>query len=97
MEEIMLTVLVLLSVLLLVFQLILVARVLIDVFPVLAGPRGQSPVLHRVRMGVYRATEPVLAQVRRVLRPVRVGSISIDLAMPAVLIAVIVLRSLLPW
>ena len=90
-------VLVLLSVLLLIFQLVLVARILIDVFPVLAGPRGRSPALRRARIGVYRATEPVLAPVRRVLRPVRVGSISLDLAMPAVLITVILMRSLLPW
>jgi YggT family protein len=90
-------VLVLLSVLLLIFQLVLVARILIDLFPALAGPRGGSPGLRRSRAGLYRATEPVLAPVRRVLRPVRVGSISVDLAMPAVLITVILLRSLLPW
>ena len=90
-------VLVLLSVLLLVFQLVLVARILIDWFPVLAGPRGRSPGLRRVGVGVYRATEPVLKPVRRVLRPVRVGSITLDLAVPAVLITVILLRSLLPW
>ena len=91
------TVLVLLSVLLLIFQLVLVTRILIDLFPVFAGPRGRSPGLRRVRVGVYRVTEPVLAPVRRVLRPVRVGSGAFDLAMPAVLITVILLRSLLPW
>ncbi|MEP6560210.1 MAG: YggT family protein [Nakamurella sp.] len=90
-------VLVLLSVLLLIFQLVLVARILVDLVPVLAGPRGRAPGLRRARAGVYRVTEPVLVPVRRVLRPVRVGSVHFDLAMPAVLIAVILLRSLLPW
>jgi YggT family protein len=91
------SVLVLLSVLLLAFQWVLLARVLIDWIPVLAGPRGRPAGQRRIRMVVYRVTEPVLAPVRRVLRPVRIGPVSLDLAMPALLIAVVVLRTLLPW
>ena len=38
-------------------------------------------------------TEPMIGPVRRVLKPVRFGSISIDLAFTAVFVAVIVLRT----
>jgi YggT family protein len=37
--------------------------------------------------------EPVIGPVRRVLKPVRLGSVSLDLAFTAVFAAVIVLRS----
>ena len=39
-------------------------------------------------------TEPVLAPVRRVLPPVRLGSMSIDLAFTAVFVLVMVLRTI---
>jgi YggT family protein len=35
----------------------------------------------------------VIAPVRRVLRPVRIGSLSLDLAFTAVFVAVLILRS----
>jgi YggT family protein len=38
-------------------------------------------------------TEPVIGPVRRVLKPVRLGSVSVDLAFTAVFIAVVVLRT----
>jgi len=41
----------------------------------------------------HAVTEPVIAPVRRVLRPVRVGSVSIDLAFTAVFVAVLLLRT----
>jgi YggT family protein len=39
-------------------------------------------------------TEPVIGRVRRVLRPVRAGGLSIDLAFTAVFIAALILRSI---
>ena len=57
-------------------------------------PRGAG------RSGLYQAhrithaiTEPVIGPVRRVLKPVRLGSVSIDLAFTTVFVAVIVLRT----
>ena len=38
-------------------------------------------------------TEPVIAPVRGVLKPVRIGSVGIDLAFTAVFLAVIILRT----
>jgi YggT family protein len=42
----------------------------------------------------HAGTEPVLAPVRRVLRPVRAGGISIDLAFTAVFVVALILRSI---
>jgi YggT family protein len=39
-------------------------------------------------------TEPVIKPVRRVLRPVRAGGLSIDLAFTAVFIAALIVRSI---
>jgi YggT family protein len=82
----------LLGTILLVFELVLVARVVLDWVGVLAP--GGSTVLARARYLVRRLTEPVIAPVRRVLPPLRIGPVSLDLAFTAVFIAVIVLRSL---
>lgn len=76
---------------LLVFELALVARMVIDWVGVLA-PVGASR-LGRARACTYAVTEPVLAPVRSVVTPLRLGTTSIDLAFPAVFFAVVVLRS----
>lgn len=74
-----------------VFVLLLIARLVLDWAGVLtSGPRwvGQARAL------THSGTEPVIAPVRRVLRPVRAGGLSIDLAFTAVFIAVLILRSI---
>ncbi len=80
---------------LVLFELLLIARIVVDLVGSLArsGARyeeGLSPV----RRVVYRLTEPVLAPVRRVVRPVRVGGVSFDIAVTLVFVAVIVARQL---
>jgi YggT family protein len=82
----------LLGTVLLLFELVLVARIVLDWVGVLAP--GGSFRLVRARQVVHRITEPVLAPVRRVLPPLRIGSFSLDLAFTAVFIAVLVLRGL---
>jgi YggT family protein len=78
---------------LLLFELLLIARIVVDLVSVLAKP-GYEEGLGPVRRVVYRLTEPVLAPVRRVVPPVRVGGVSFDLAVTLVFAAVVVLRQL---
>jgi YggT family protein len=75
------------------FILLLLARMVLDWSGVLAsGPQPQW--VSRARQLTHAWTEPVIAPVRRVLRPVRAGGLSIDLAFTAVVIAVLILRSI---
>ena len=80
----------LLGTVLLLFELVLVARMVLDWVGVLA-PGGSGGLL-RVRRIAHSITEPVLAPVRRVLPPLRIGSFSLDLAFTVVFLAVLVLR-----
>jgi YggT family protein len=82
----------LLGLVLLIFELLLIARLVLDWVGVLAP--GGGPGITRSRALVHRATEPVLAPVRRVIRPLRLGGMSIDLAFTVVFLAVLLLRSL---
>jgi YggT family protein len=82
----------LLGLVLLIFELVLVARVVLDWVGVLTP--GGSGGMVRAREWVHAVTEPVIAPVRRLVPPVRFGSVSIDLAFTLVFVAVVVLRSL---
>lgn len=74
-----------------VFMLLLIARLVVDWTGVLAdGPRWVG----RARVLTHAGTEPVIAPVRRVLRPVRAGGLSIDVAFTVVFVAVLILRSI---
>ena len=73
------------------FILLLIARLVVDWAGVLAsGPRW----VYRARVLIHAATEPVIAPVRRVLRPVRAGGVAIDLAFTAVFVLALILRSI---
>ena len=73
------------------FILLLIVRMVLDWTGVVAnGPQWAS----RARTFTHTWTEPVIARVRQVLRPVRVGSVSLDLAFTAVFIAALILRSI---
>jgi YggT family protein len=78
---------------LLLFELLLIARIVVDLAGVLTKP-GYEERFGPVRRVIYRFTEPVLAPVRRVVRPVRMGGVSFDLAVTLVFVAVVVLRQL---
>lgn len=81
----------LLGLVLLLFLIALVARALLDWTSLLAsGGQGVA----RAREISHRITEPVIGPVRRVLPPVRIGSVGIDLAFTVVFVATLVLRSL---
>ena len=82
----------LLGTVLLLVMLVLLARVVLDWVGVLAPSAG--PGLARARAVVHRFTEPVLAPVRRVVPPLRIGGMAIDLAFTIVFLGVLVLRAL---
>jgi YggT family protein len=73
------------------YMLVLIARMVLDWVGMVAD---SPPWARRARGIAYSATEPVIGPVRRVVRPVRIGGISLDLAFTLVFIAVLVLRSI---
>lgn len=83
----------LLSFALLLFEIALIARMVVDWAGMLSPSAGGSSSMYQARRVTHGITEPVLAPVRRVLRPVRVGSVSVDLAFTVVFVAVVILRS----
>ena len=85
----------LVSFVLLLVQVLLVVRVVLDWSGVLAGPAAYGSVRGRLTKGVYAVTEPILAPVRRILPPLRVGSVAIDLAFIIVFFAIVLIRSLI--
>ena len=87
----------LLGLVLWVFWLILIVRIILDWSIVLAGPPAWGGFRAKAINIVTRITEPVLAPVRKVVPPLRVGGISIDLAFILVFFAVIILRNLVAY
>jgi len=73
------------------YLLVLIARMVLDWVAVLANT---PPWARRARGLASAATEPVIGPVRRVVRPVRIGGLSLDLAFTLVFIGVIVLRGI---
>jgi YggT family protein len=84
----------LLGLILLLFLIVLVVRAVLDWTSVLTSG-GQG--VERAREISHRLTEPVIGPVRRVLPPVRIGSVQIDLAFTVVFFATVVLRSLVSY
>ena len=73
------------------FVVLLVARLVLDWVGVLTD----SPWwVRRARALTHAGTEPVIAPVRRVLRPVRLGGVAFDLAFTAVFVLTLILRSI---
>ncbi|AHH96704.1 YggT family protein [Kutzneria viridogrisea] len=73
------------------FLLLLVVRVVLDWLAVLPDSSVRGG---KARALTHAWTEPVIAPVRRVLRPVRAGGLSIDLAFTAVFLLALVLRGI---
>ncbi|GAB2683394.1 YggT family protein [Thalassiella azotivora] len=77
--------------LLTIYFVLLLARLVIDWVQVFSRdwqPRGALLVVAEV---VYTATDPPLRAVRKVLKPVRIGSVQLDLAFMVVFLAVVIL------
>lgn len=80
----------LLSLALFAATVLLLARAAVDWAAVLAAP---GPSLDKFGAGVRRVTDPVLVPMRRVLPPVRLASVHLDLSIPALLALIFVLRA----
>jgi YggT family protein len=79
---------------LLVFLILLFARFVVDWVMVLARSwRPQGLVAAGLEV-VYSTTDPPLKAVRKVIPPLNLGSIRLDLGFMVLLIAVVVLRSI---
>jgi YggT family protein len=79
---------------LLVFLILLFARFVVDWVMVLARSwRPQGLVAAGLEV-VYSTTDPPLKAVRKVVPPLNLGSIRLDLGFMVLLIAVVVLRSI---
>ena len=72
-----------------VFVAILFARVILEWIPV-----GEEHPVGRVRRGLRFITQPVLAPVRALVPPLRVGSVAVDLSP---LILILLLNLLAAW
>ena len=82
------------STVLLVFLLLLFARFVVDWVMVLARSwRPQGLVAAGLEV-VYTTTDPPLKAVRKVIPPLNLGSIRLDLGFMVLLIAVVFLRSI---
>ena len=88
-------VLAIVSLVLLLLQVLLVVRAVLDWSVVLAGPSAYGSVRARLTTAVHAVTEPILAPVRRVLPPLRLGGMAIDLAFIVVFLAIVIIRSLI--
>ena len=83
------------SLALLLLQLLLIARAVLDWSVALAGPTSAGSFRARATSAVWTVTEPILAPVRRVLPPLRLGGVAIDLSFIVVLLAIVVIRALI--
>jgi len=67
------------SVLLTIYWLVLLCRIVLDLIISLTGGRGLSGMA--VIYGIlYDLTEPILRPIRRLLPPLRVGAVALDLS-----------------
>jgi YggT family protein len=82
----------LLGFVLLLFLIVLIVRAVLDWTAVIRP--GDGDWVSRTREMSHRLTEPVIHPVRRVLKPVRIGSMQLDLAFTVVFVATLILRSL---
>jgi YggT family protein len=79
---------------LLVFLVLLFARFVVDWVMVLARSWRPSGLVAPGLEVVYTTTDPPLKAVRKVIPPLNLGSIRLDLGFMVLLIAVVILRSI---
>lgn len=77
------------------YWLILLGRIVMDLILSLTGGRGLAglAILYGI---LYDLTEPVLRPIRRLLPPLRVGAVALDLSPLIVFVLIAVLRQAVP-
>jgi YggT family protein len=84
-----------LSLLLLLFFILLIIRLVLDYIQMFARSwRPSGPVLVVAEV-VYTVTDPPLRALRKVIPPLRLGSVSLDLSFLVLILVVQVVRTLL--
>lgn len=79
----------------LIFLILLIGRLVLDWVQVFSRdwrPRGPMLV---VAEAIYTPTDPPLRALRRVIKPIRLGNIQLDLAFMVLFLATVLLRSAL--
>lgn len=82
-----------LSTVLWLFLIFLLARLVVDWIQVFARDWRPSGFLLVVLEGVYTVTDPPLKAIRRIVPPVRIGQISLDLAFIILIILVYIAQA----
>jgi YggT family protein len=78
------------------FLIALIGRLVLDWIQIFARDWRPRGVVLVVSEAVYTVTDPPLRALRRVLPPLRIGSVQLDLAFTVVFLIVIVLLGVLP-
>ena len=81
----------LVAIVLQLFLIALLGRMILSWFP-----SSGTGAMETVRSVLYAVTEPVLAPVRALLPPVRMGGIGLDLSVTIVFLVILVLLQVLP-
>ncbi len=79
--------------LLALYLLLLIGRLIIDILQSYSRSWAPSGALVKVAEVIFTATDPPLRLLRRYIRPVRLGSVALDLSYTLLFLVVIVLLS----
>lgn len=77
-----------------VYFLILIGRLVLDWIQVFARQWRPSGVILVVAEAIFTLTDPPLKAIRRVVKPIRLGGVAIDLAFLLLILAVSVLLNI---
>lgn len=80
----------------LVFFVFLIARLVLDWIQAFARDWRPQGVMLVVAEAVYSVTDPPLRALRRIVPPLRIGQVSIDLAFMILFVVTLLLLNLLP-
>lgn len=75
------------------YLLLLIGRLIIDMLQVYSRSWTPTGLLARIAEIIFTVTDPPLRLLRRYLRPVRLGSVALDLSYTLLFLVIIVLLS----